>query len=154
MDDKDKIARTMLKDGLLQLNKQQLKLFYGVLVHAWASQRAFISKQNFFDLWCELNYFCAEADEGFPDPYDDYELLRSFCHAHPYYFIDILDHRLIINLFCEHLDDRLDVLATMVNKLHTDGLKTAYEHIKEAVGLEEDIDELVAQAEEHVRMFS
>ena len=144
----------MLKEELLQLNKQQLKLFYGVLVHAWASQRAFISKQNLFNLWCELNYLCAEADETFPDPHDDYELLRSFCHAHPYYFIDILDHGLIINLFCEHLDDRLDILSMMVNKLRTDGLRAAYEYTKEAIDLEEDIDVLVAQAEEHVRMFS
>ena len=53
MDYQDKIARTMLKEGLLQLNKQQLKLFYGVLVHAWASQKAFISKQNFLNLWCD-----------------------------------------------------------------------------------------------------
>ena len=154
MDYKDKIARTMLKENLLKLNKQQLKQFYGVLVHAWASQRAFISNQNFHNLWCELNYLCAEVDEGFPDPYDDYELLLSFCHAHPYYFIDILSPELIINLFCCYIDNRIDILATMVNKLHTEGLKAAYEHTKEAIGLTEDIDELVAQAEEHVTMFS
>ena len=154
MNYKDEIARTTLKENLLQLNKQQLKLFYGVLVHAWASQKAFISKQNFYNLWCELNYFCAEIDEGFPDPYYDYELLRSFCQAHPYYFIDRLNPELIIDLFCRYLDNRLDILSTMINKLRTEGLKASYEYLKEDLGLVEDIDELIAQAEEHVNMFS
>ena len=81
MNHNDRIARTMLKENLLQLNKQQLKQFYGILVHAWASQKAFISNQNFRNLWCELNCLCAEVDEGFPAPYDDYDLLRSFCRA-------------------------------------------------------------------------
>ena len=154
MDHKDKIARTMLKESLLKLNKQQLKLFCGVLVHAWASQKAFISNQNFLNLWCELNYHCAEVDEGFPDPYDDRELLKSFCQAHPYYFIDILSPELVTNLFYSYLDDRLDVLATIANKLHTEGLRAAYESSDKALNLGEDIDELVAQAEEHVKTFS
>lgn len=81
MNHNDRIARTMLKENLLQLNKQQLKQFYGILVHAWASQKAFISNQNFRNLWCELNCLCAEVDEGFPAPYDDYDLLRSFCRT-------------------------------------------------------------------------
>ena len=153
MDNKDKAARSILKDNLLRLNKQQLKLFYGMLVHAWASQKAFISTRSFFNLWCELNYLCAEADEGFPDPYNDHELLKSFCHAHPYYFIDILSPELIINLFCQYLDDRINVLATIAQKLDTEGLRAAYEYVNAALKLTDDIDESVAQAEEHVKMF-
>ena len=38
-------------------------------------QKAFISKQNFFNLWGELNVLCYEADEGFPNV-DDYELVK------------------------------------------------------------------------------
>ena len=154
MNYKDKIARTMLKENLLELNKQRLKQFYGILVHAWASQKTFISKQNFFNLWCELNCLCAEVDEGFPDPYDDFELIRSFCHARHYYFIDILSPEIVIDLFCEYLDDKIDVLAAVANKLRTGGLKAAYESFKDALGLTEDINELVSQAEEHVRLFS
>lgn len=154
MNYKDRNARTILKENLLKLNKHQLKLFYGVLVHAWASQRAFICDQSFHNLWCELNYLCAEVDEGFPDPYDDYELLLSFSHAKPYYFIDILSPKLVIELFCEHLSDKLDILATIANKLHTEGLRAAYESSKDALGLTEDIDELVAQIEEHINLFS
>ena len=154
MDNKDKAARSRLKEILLKLNKQQLKLFYGMLVHAWASQKAFISTRSFFNLWCELNYLCAMVDEGFPSPYDDYELLLSFSHAKPYYFIDILIPELVIELFCEHLENRLDILATIANKLHTEGLRAAYESFEDALGLTEDIDELVAQIEEHINLFS
>ena len=154
MNRKNKNDRALLKENLLKLNKQQLKLFYGILVHCWASQKAFISTQSFFNLWCELNYLCSEVDEGFPDPYDDFELLKSFCHAHPYYFIDILSPEVIINLFCEHLDNRLDILANIVKKLDTEGLRATYEYSNVVLGLADDIDESIAQAEEHVKIFS
>jgi hypothetical protein len=80
--------------------------------------------------------------------------LKSFCHAHPYYFIDRLSSEIIVDLFCEHIDDRLDVLATIAQKLDTEGLRAAYEYSNDALGLTDDIDESIAQAEEHVKMFS
>ena len=144
----------MLKENLLELNKQRLKQFYGILVHAWASQKTFISKQNFFNLWCELNCLCAEVDEGFPAPYDDYELLLSFSNSKPYYFIDILNPEIVTDLFCEHLNDKIDILATIAEKLGTEGLRAAYESSKDALGLKEYIDKLVAQIEEHIEEFS
>ena len=150
----DKIEKVRLKESLHRLNKTQLKLFYGMLVHAWASKKNFIGTQCFFNLWCELNYLCHEFDEGFPDPYDDRELLRSFWHAHPYYFIDVLAPVLVIRLFCKHFNNRSDVLAMIANKLATEGLRASYEYAKEALGLSESIDELVASAEEHIRQFS
>ena len=154
MDNKNRQAKLALKDGLRKLNKYQLKLFYGVLMHYWAEYRFFISKQNFFNLWCELNYLCYEVDESFPEPFDDHELLKSYCHEHPYYFIDILAPEPVINLFCEYLDDRIDILAMVANKLSTEGLKAAYERSNEALGLSENVEKLVAEAEEHVKMFS
>ena len=150
MNDKDK---ALLKESLYQLDTYQMKLFYGILVHCWACRKAFISTQNFRNLWCELNYLCSMVDEGFPDPYD-YELLRSFCHAHPYYFIDRLSLEIIIDLFCEYVDDRLGILATIAQNLHTEGLRAAYEYANTALELTEDIDESIEQAEEHVKMFS
>jgi hypothetical protein len=151
MNDKDK---ALLKENLSRLNSYKMKLFYGILVHCWASQKSFISTQNFRNLWCELNYLCAMVDEGFPDPYDDYDLLRSFCQAHPYYFIDRLSPEIIIDLFCEYIDDRLDILVNIVKKLDTEGLRAAYEYSNDALGLTDDLEESIAQAEEHVKMFS
>ena len=143
-----------LKEYLLKLNTRQFKLFYSMLVHYWVTQKAFISNQNFLNLWCELNLLCSEVDESFPDPYYDRQLIKSFCQAHPYYFIDILDLKLIVELFCEHCDDRLDVLATIANKLHMDGLKAAYEYSNKALSSSENTDELVRQTEEHMKSFS
>ena len=154
MNKKDKNDRSLLKKHLYKLNGHQLKLFYGILVHCWASQKAFISTQNFRNLWCELNYLCSMVDEGFPDPHDDYDLLRSFCQAHPYYFIDMLSPEIIINLFCEYIDDRLDILATIAGKLDTEGLRAAYEYSNAVLGLTDNLDESIAQAEEHVKKFS
>ena len=131
-----------------RLDTQQFKLFYSILVHYWVKHKVFISSQNFLNLWCELNLICSEVDESFPDSYYDRELVKSYCQAHPYYFIDILDLRLIINLFCEHCDDRLDILTQIINKLDTEGLRAAYAYSNEALSLSENIDELVPRTEE------
>ena len=149
MKDKD-----LLKENLYKLDSYKMKLFYGILIHGWVSRKAFISTQDFRSLWCELNYLCAEVDEGFPDPYDDHELLKSFCHAHPYYFIDRLSSKIIVDLFCEYLDDRLDVLATIAQKLDTEGLRAAYEYSNETLRLTDNLDESIAQAEAHVKAYS
>ena len=148
------MEKSILKDELLKLDKGQLKLFYSVLVHYWIRNRSFISKQNFFNLWCQLNEYCGESDESFPDPHDDHHLMTSFCQSHPFYFIDILDPGLVINLFCEHLDNKIDILAMVVKKLHTGGIKAAYEYSNQALGFEEDVEKLVMEAEEYVKYFS
>ena len=115
------------KEAVIKLDVQQFKLVYSILVHYWVKRKAFISEQSFLNLWCELNLICSEVDEGFPDPYYDRELIKSYCQAHPYYFIDIIDLGLVKKLFCEHCDDRLDILAQVVDKLNTEGLWAAYE---------------------------
>jgi hypothetical protein len=136
-----------LKEYMSKLNTQQFKLLYSIIVHYWVKKKAFISKQNFFNLWCELNLLCSEVDESFPDPYYDHALIKSFCQAHPYYFINILDLGFIKNLFCEYCDDRLDVLIKVINKLDTEGLWAAYACCNEALGLDENIDKLVLETE-------
>ena len=143
-----------MKDELLELDKRQLKLFYSVLVHYWVKNKSFISKQNFFNLWCELNELCSEVNEGFPEPHDDHKLLKSYCQAHPFYFIDMLEPGLVIKLFCDHLDNKIDILTTAVNKLRTGGIKAAYEYSNKALGFGEDVDKLVMEAEEYIKYFS
>ena len=148
------VEKFILKDELLKLDKRQLKLFYSVLVHYWLKNKSFISKQNFFNLWCELNELCSEVDVGFPEPHDDHELLKSFCQAHPFYFIDILDTGLVIKLFCEHLDNKIDILANVVNKLRTDGLRAAYAYSNEALNMAEDVEKLVLETEAYIGYFT
>ena len=142
-----------LYEYLSKLDKDQLKVFYGLLIHYRVSQNVFISRKNVFNLWCELNVLCHEVDEGFPD-ITDHELIKSYCHAHPYYFIDILDAEIVVKLFCEYLDDKLDILATMAQKLDTEGIWAACECANKALGLGENIDELVTEIEKHIKEFS
>ena len=154
MNYKDNAAKTVLKDELLKLDKRQMKLFYGIMVHYWVKDKSFISKQNFFNLWCELNELCCEADESFPAPHDDHYLTTSFCQAHPFYFIDMLDPEIVKNLFCEHLDNKIDILITVANKLHTEDLRAAYEYSNKALGFAEDVKNLVIEAESYLELFS
>jgi hypothetical protein len=139
-----------LKEYMSRLDTQRFKLFYSIFGHYWVKHKVFISKKNFFNLWCELNVLCSEVEEGFPDPYDR-DLIKSYCQEHPYYFIDILDLRLIINLFCEHCNDRLDILTQVINKLNTEGLWAAYAYSNETLELNENIDDLVCETEKWMK---
>lgn len=147
-------TKKTLKNNLDKLDKQQFKIFFTIIVHYWVSYKYFISKRNFFNLWCELNELCHKTDESFPDQHTDHELVKSYCHAHPYYFVDILELELVKNLFCQYLDKDLETITIAIEKLHTGGLKAACESINEAMGLFEDIDELVRQSEDHLKAFS
>ena len=154
MNSKDTSKKIKLKESLLKLDKRQYKLFYGILVHYWIEYKFFVGQRNFYNLWCELNELCHNVDEGFPEPHDDYELLKSYCIARPYYFIDILDTTIVTHLLCEHINHKLDILAMIADKLATEGLWAAYECSNKALGLSENIAELVADSEKHLKAFS
>ena len=98
---------------LSTLDKYKFKVFYSIFVHCWAQDKSFITKQNLFNLWCELNALCHELDESFPDQYDDHKLIKSFCQAHPYYFIDMLPLELVAKLFSKYCDKNLAVLTKL-----------------------------------------
>lgn len=143
-----------LYDQLSKLSPTQFKTFYAALVHYWVNHKFFISKQNFFNLWCELNLLCHEFDDSFPNQYEDYDAVKSFCHYHPYYFIDRIPLDLIAGLFANHLDDHIDILTDFANLLSSEDMRQAYSYINDALGLSESIDDLVSETQTHVKFFS
>ena len=150
-EDKSKQA---LYNQLKKLNKLQFKIFYGAFVHYLVKYKCFIRKQNFFNLRCELNQLCHELDESFPDQYDDHKLMKSFFLARPYYYMDKLPIELMARLFAEYVDNRIDILANMTKILYETDIYTAYTYADKTLGLNEDIDTLVAQIQDHIKSFS
>ena len=150
----DNINKMTLYQQLNKLTVTQFKVIYTALVHYFINHKFFITKQNFFNLRCELNTLCHELDESFPDQYDDHEAVKDFCHLHPYYFIDRLPLALVAKLFAEHVDDHIDVLTNLAKTLFESGIAAAYTYVNEALGLEESIAILVAEALDHVKLFS
>ena len=146
-------ARKELYECLNKLDIKQWKIFYAAFVHYWVNHKFFISKQSFFNLWCELNLLCHELDESFPDQYDDHEAVKDFCHFHPYYFIDRLPLDIVAGVFADHVDNRIDILSAFAKTLHETDIRSAYTHISEALGLDESIDYLVSETETHIKFF-
>lgn len=145
----------LIKEALSKLDTKQFKTFYAIIVHCRAHNKHFISTQNFFNLWCELNVLCSEFDESFPSPYDDHLLLKSFCKAHPYYFIDILPIELIAKLFSEHLDQHLDILLNLINLISTEDAKSTHQYIIDEFNISEHTaDELACDLEKHIAFYS
>lgn len=139
---------------LSKLNTAQFKIFYCILVHYWVNYRVFISKQNLFNLRCELNQFCHELDESFPDQYDDYKEMKSFYIAHPYYFIDKLPINLLAHLFATHIDKHIDILTNIVKTLYEADVRATYVYANKALCLDELIDTLVSETYNHIKYLS
>ena len=153
-DDFNTNSKQTLFNYLKRLTPEQFKAFYSFFVHQWANNSFFISSQNFFNLWCELNFLCHEFDESFPDQYDNFEEVRSFSKAHPYYFIDKLPADLISALFAENANDRIDILTNIAKVLSEENIHAAYTYAVGALELHEPIDTLVKEAQDHIRYFS
>lgn len=151
--EKENTGHSALYECLKNLSAAQFKVFYAALVHYWARYKFFISKQNFLNLWCEFNLLCHEFDESFPDPFDDHEAVKDFCHFHPYYFIDRLPLDLVAKLIAEHVDDRVDVLADFAKHLLEADMRAAYTYMNDALGLAESVDALVSETETHIKFF-
>ncbi len=147
------VSKQILFEYLNKLTVKQFKAFYAAFVHYWVNHRFFITKQNFYNLWCELNFLCHEMDESFPDQYDDQEAIKDFCHFHPYYFIDRLPLDLVAKLFAEHVDDRADILADFAKLLLEADMYAAYSYMNDALGLAESVDYLVSETETHIKFF-
>lgn len=146
--------RRLIKESLTKFDTKQFKIFYAIIVHCRAHDKHFISTQNFFNLWCELNILCADFDESFPSPYNDHLLLKSFCSAHPYYFIDILPLDLIAKLFSEHLDLNLNILLNLIQTIYEQDSKAAHQYIIDEFDIEHTADKLVADLEAHIKYYS
>ena len=150
---KDK-ARLALYNNLRKLNEVQFKVFYGAFVHYLVHYKCFVSKQNLFNLRCELNQLCHELDESFPDQYDDYEIMKSFFLVHPYYYMDKLPIELMAKLFSELVDNRIDVLTGIAKAAAETDIHGVYAYANHILGLNEQIDILAAQAKQHIKDFS
>ena len=148
---KDKLA---LYNHLKKLNETQFKIFYGAFVHYLVNYNCFISKQNLFNLRCELNQRCHKLDESFPDQYDDHKLMKSFFLAHPYYYMDKLPIELMASLFAEFVDNRIDVLTGIAKAVGETDIHGVYTYANHILGLKEQIDVLATQAQMHIKDFS
>ena len=146
--------KARLAKALEELDIKQLKTLYAIIAHYWVNHQCFAGKQNFFHLWCEANRLCHEVDESFPDPYDDYKSLRSFCLGNPYYFIDILGPTLSKRLLCRFLDRQLDVLIMAVQKLKNEDVRAVYAYASETFGLNEDVEGHAQSTIKHVEAYS
>ncbi len=145
----------IIKERLQTLDTHQLKIFYAIIVHCRAHQKSFISAPNLFNLWCELNTLCHDLDPSFPNPYNDHKLLKDFCQAHPYYFIDILPHNLIAKLFSEYFDQRLETLSQLIQIIHEQDIKAAHQYIITTLDItDHTVEELVADLKEHLQYYS
>lgn len=147
---KKHIFNKTLYNYLRELDSDQFRVFFAILVHCRAHGKTFISTSNLFKLWCELNALCYETASNFPCPYTDRKALKLYCQKHPYYFIDILSLDIVARLFTEYCDEHLDVLDEFAKILCQQGSRSAYRYIMTNFCLGHTLDELMSDLEEHL----
>lgn len=147
-------SKLSLYQHLQKLSPAQFKIFYGAFVHYWVNYKYFISKQNLFNLRCELNQLCHEFDESFPNQYEDHKLIKSFFLANPYYYIDVLPIKLMAKLFAEYVDNHIDILASVAKTIYETDIRAAYTYANDALGLNESVEKIVSEAQDHIKQFS
>lgn len=150
---KEEAQRSLFKQ-LKKLDEMQFKIFYCFFVHQWANNSFFISTQKFFNLWCELNLLCHQSDESFPDMFDDHDEIQSFCKQYPYYFIERLPLELVAILFCENIDDRMEILSEFARMLSETDLPTALNYAVQTLQINESVEMLVQEIQDHIKYFS
>ena len=74
-------------------------------------------------------------DKDFPNPRKNPKALKLYCQQQPYYFIDKLSHELVVNLFCQHLEDRLDLLIHVAQKIKTEDFNSIEAYLDKALAL-------------------
>ena len=116
-----------------------------VLVHYWLTYKWFVSNRNFVRLWNKFNDICWKAKKGFPNPYKAPIKLTKYCQTHPYYFIDIIPPRMVSKLFYQHLDDKIDILAGVAERIYSKDMRSVFEYLKETFSLDGDVDEMVEE---------
>ena len=85
---------------------------------------------SFLNLWCELNQLCHDIDESFPDPHDEHELVKDYCKAHPYYFIDILPPNTAVDDFFK---GNVQLINNFMMALAEQQIKAAFEQSEKEV---------------------
>ena len=143
-----------LYEQLSKLDTLQFKIFYGIFVFCWANKKCFISDKHFFNLWCEFNQLCHDLDESFPDSFDDCEMMKSFWHYHPYYFIDHLPLDFVSHLFAEYVDNQVDVLTNVCKIILEQDIKAAYSYVTKLFEIDESVDSSVELALNHIEHCS
>ena len=146
--------RFTLYNNLKRLDCEQFKIFYSTFVHYFVKHQCFISTRNFHTLWHLLNQMCKTLDESFPDPCSEQEKLRYFCLVRPYYFIDLIPIDPIAVLFSKFVDNRIDILSNFARELYQTDIQTAYMYINDALNLNESVDTLIFETQEHIKYFS
>ena len=139
-----------LYEYLTKFDRLQLKQFYNILVYYWLNFRYFISSRSFYSLWCKFNDICAKKNKEFPNPYKDINELKRYCQEHPYYFIDMIPPRTVSRLFFQHLDDKIDILAGVAERIYTKDMRSVFEYLKETFSLNGDVDEMIKVSEKQI----
>ena len=58
--------------------------------------------------------------------------------------------RKVSKLFFQHLDDKIDILAGVAERIYSKDMRSVFEYLKETFSLDGDVDEIVKVSEKQI----
>lgn len=112
--------KEFVKNHLSNLTCKQLKNFIAFVIEGRLNYGLFISNTSSTDMWAELNERCIHKDNRIPKmDRTDYTKLRP---KDPLYCFDYLSKRVIVDIFCNHIDKDAALMEAAVVAYRNSGL--------------------------------
>lgn len=114
------LNKVVVKNHLNSLSCKQLKEFITFVILGRLNYGLFISNVNSTDMWAELNERCVRKDSSIPTM--DRVDYTKLCPKDPLYCFDYLSKRVIVDIFCNHIDKDAALMEVAVVAYRNSGL--------------------------------
>lgn len=114
------LNKVVVKNHLNSLSCKQLKEFITFVILGRLNYGLFISNVNSTDMWAELNERCVRKDSSIPRM--DRADYTKLCPKDPLYCFDYLSKRVIVDIFCNHIDKDAALMEVAVVAYRNSGL--------------------------------
>lgn len=114
------INKDFVKNHLSNLTCKQLKKFITFVIEGRLNYGLFISNASSTDMWAELNERCIRKDSRIPKM--DRTDYTKLCPKDPLYCFDYLSKRVIVDIFCNHIDKDAALMEAAVVAFRNSGI--------------------------------
>ena len=113
--------KSLLKEYIYKLDKEQLKMFLVVLVDGKYEKGLFLSTQSSKWMWFELNQKSIEVDSSVVDMREPN--YSQYSKVDPLYMFKYLDTKTIAQVIYEHIDKDVEQAGELAEKIYMRGRK-------------------------------
>lgn len=125
-----RIDNTQLEKHIKELNKEELKYFFILVITKGPGRPFFISSANFVNMCAKLNEESRKINNSIPPMSDGTGLYRKYIFKNPLYYFDYLSTKQIANIICDSIDKHICEAENVVKLISSSGCAAAQNYLK------------------------